>query len=63
MKKEFPDNIIDNLKAILTKGLLIWMERNNIPKDRIEHKVSINQSKLRTEVFIYYIIKPKKKDE
>jgi len=39
------------------------MERNNIPKDRIEHKVSINQSKLRTEVFIYYIIKPKKKDD
>lgn len=61
-KPDFTEENIQSLKECHTKAMKFWLEKNRIDKSRIEMKTSVNQTKLNTEVFIYYIINPEKKE-
>ena len=58
--KEFPTESIENLKAILHKGVSVWIEREKINEERIKFYISVNQNNINTEISISFIIEPEK---
>ena len=62
-KSEFTKEQIHNLKAILHKGMSVWLERNKVDTKRVKEFFTFNQNKLGTEIFSNFIINPEKKDE
>ena len=60
MKKEFQTESIENLKAILHKGVSVWIKREKINEERIKFYISVNQNNINTEMSINFIIEPEK---
>ncbi len=62
-KKELTTEQVNNLKAILHKGVSVWLERNNINTKRVKEYYGVSQSKLGIDFHCNFVIENKKKDE